>query len=242
MQTSLEMKIGGRTFRGEAIPEEFLALGADGIRAFAFAVGNEAAEDQARKGNPTTGIFVDGYRGRSPEDMKRNIVWEFASGAGSNLRKAVEEALVLCEQLSMSYAGAPKGHMANSWQVWYKGAKLDDLSVLDTLRPGHEDVRITSDMPYARFLESGHWTGDTRVLKREGRRGVRALTRGKIFKKHIAVTDEVSNKLDRKYKSLKIADAWYDKNPFGYAFADPKTKIADTRWPSIVFNIRKRML
>lgn len=242
MQASLEMKVGGRTVRGEAVPEEFLALGLEGIRAFAFAVGNEIAAEQVRKGNEVTGIFVDGRRTRSPDGMKRNIVWEFATGAGSNLRKAVEEALKMCAEFSTSFALNGEGHMANSWHVRVDGDRVDDLSVLDKLRPGKNDVRVTSGLPYARFLESGHWTGDLRTLKREGRRGVRALTKGKIFKKHIAVTHEVSTRLARKYKSLAISDVWYEDNPFGYAFVNPKTKQADTRWPSIVFNIRKRAL
>lgn len=231
MPATLEMRTGGRVLTGSQIPQAFLDLGQDGIRAYAFAVGKQAADVQVAKGNEIAGIFVDGYKNRSPEQMKRDIVWEFSIG-NSQLVKAVREALELCRQLSNEYAGVSKGGMANSWSVYING-KQSTPSELENVVPGKDDVRVTSDMAYARFLEAGYWTGSTKVLKRESKRGVKALNRGKVFRKHISVTDEVANRLRRKFKAVNISDVWYDKNP---------TNGIQGRWPAIVFNKRKRVL
>lgn len=235
MSATLEMRVGGKTFAGPAIPQAFLDLGNSGIRAYSYAVGKEAADTQVAKGNEIAGIFVDGYRNRPIEQMKRDIVWEFSIG-NSQLVKAVREALELCRQLSNEYGAKSSGAMSNSWSVYINGkpAQPDEL---EKVVPGKDDVRVTSSKEYARFLEAGYWTGSTKVLKRESTRGMRALSRGKVFRKNIAVTDEVANRLRRKYKSVNIADVWYDTSPFSHTRAAP-----NMRWPAIVFNKRKRAL
>lgn len=235
MPATLELRIGGRTYSGPAIPQAFLDQGQMGVRAYSYALGKEAADAQVAKGNEIAGIFVDGYKNRPYEQMKRDIVWEFSIG-NSQLIKAVREALELCRQLSNEYGAQSSGGMANSWWIYING-KPSTPDDLEKVVPGKDDVRVTSSQEYARFLEAGWWTGSTKVLKRESKRGINALNKGKVFRKHIAVTDEVARRLKRKYKAVNISDVWYESSPFGHTRSTP-----NRRWPAIVFNKRKRVL
>ena len=237
MPATLELTVGGRTYSDSAIPEAFFASGIKGIQALAWQVGSAEAADQVSKGNEISGIFVDGYRGRAPSEMKRNIVWEFTIG-NSQIIKAAREALDLCRKYSLGFARETiTGNMANSWAIYIDGKPATPDS-LEKVTPGKEDVRITTHMAYARFLEAGHWgSGTTKVLKREAKRGVRQLSQGKAFRRHISVTDQVVRDLKGKYKAINISDVWYETAPNGIATAAP-----NARWPAIVLNRRKRTL
>jgi hypothetical protein len=230
--SNLTLRVGGKVYADAAVTQGFLDLGVDGIRAFAWQVGSDAAADQVSKGNEISGIFVDGRPSRSPDEMKRNIVWEFTVG-NSQLTKAVQEALNMVRQLSYSFARTPEGHIAQSWNVYINERKAT-IKDLENVIPGKDDVRITSDKVYARFLEAGYWaSGTTKALRRQGRRGVKALSEGRKFRKNLSVTNEVVRSLKPKYKAISISNVWYDRNP---------TSGPQGRWPAIVFNIRKRSL
>lgn len=237
MAANLELRVGNKYYHDSNVPQAFLDIGVDGIRAFAWAVGSEAAADQVRKGNEISGIFVDGYRSRAPSDMKRDIVWEFSVG-NSQLSQAVREGLELCRMLSNAWGLNRTGGMAMSWGIYIDG-KLSVPDELEKVQPGKQDVRITSNLAYARFLEVGHWTGNAKVIKRELKRGIRTLNKGKAFRSNLSITDEVARRLKKKYKSIAISDKWYDdgNNPFEFTKANP-----NKRWPAIVFNKRKRVL
>jgi hypothetical protein len=236
MPATLELKIGGRSFTGAAIPEAFLAHGTKGVRAFAWDVGSAEAADQVSKGNEISGIFVDGYKGRAPDQMKRNIVWEFTIG-NSQLVKAAREALDLARKYSLGFARESKGNMANSWAIYIDG-KPATPDALANVTPGKEDVRITTHMAYARFLEAGYWAAGTpKVLKRELKRGIKQVSQGKAFRRNISVTDQVVRDLKNKYKAINISDVWYETAPNGI-----KTAAPNARWPAIVLNRRKRTL
>jgi hypothetical protein len=231
MPASLELRVGGRYYADAAIPQAFLDSGVTGIRAFAWEIGSAEAADQVRKGNEIAGIFVDGVRSRGPDQMKRDIVWEFSLG-NAQLVKAVQEALGMLKELSRTYAAISTGRMSESWNVYINGKK-SSIAALDDVVPGKDDVRVTSDLAYARFLEAGYWTGSSGALKRESKRGVRALSRGKQFRASLSVTHDVARKLRGKYRAVGISDLWFDQNPGG----GPRG-----RWPAITFNKRKRAL
>lgn len=237
MPATLELTVGGRTYSDSAISEGFYANGVKGIQALAWEVGSAEAAKQVAKGNQIAGIFVDGYRGRAPSEMKRNIVWEFTIG-NSQMVKAAREALELARKYSLGFARETKtGNMANSWAIYIDG-KASTPDALENVTPGKEDVRITTHMAYARFLEAGYWaSGTTKVLKREAKRGVKQLSRGQAFRRHIAVTDQVVRDLKGKYKAINISDVWYETAPSGIKPAGP-----NKRWPAIVLNRRKRTL
>lgn len=230
--SNLTLKVGGKIYSDQAATQAFLDLGVDGIRAFAWQIGSAAAADQVKKGNEISGIFVDGRASRGPDEMKRNIVWEF-SVSNSQLTKAVKEALEMLRQLSFSFARNPEGDIADSWHI-YINEKKASINDLDNVVAGKDDVRITSDKVYARFLEKGYWaSGTTKALKRQSRRGVKALSQGRQFRKNLSVTNEVVRSLKPKYKAIGISNVWYDSNP---------TRGPQGRWPAIVFNLRKRAL
>lgn len=230
--SDLTLKVDGKIYADAAVTQAFLDLGVDGIRAFAWQVGSQAADDQVRKGNEISGIFVDGRPARAPDEMKRNIVWEF-SVSNSQLSKAVQEALSMVRQLSYSFARTPEGHMADSWHIYINERKAS-LNDLENVVAGKDDVRITSDKVYARFLEKGYWaSGTTKALRRQGRRGVKALSNGRQFRKNLSVTNEVVRSLKSKYRAVGISNVWYDRNP---------NSGPQGRWPAIVFNLRKRAL
>lgn len=230
--SNLTLKVDGKIYADAAVTQAFLDLGVDGIRALAWQVGSQAADDQVKKGNEISGIFVDGRSARSPDEMKRNIVWEFTVG-NSQLTKAVQEALSMVRQLSYSFARSPEGQMADSWHVYINERKAS-INDLENVVAGKDDVRITSDKVYARFLEKGYWaSGTTKALKRQSRRGVKALSQGRQFRKNLSVTNEVVRSLKPKYKAVSISNVWYDRNP---------NSGPQGRWPAIVFNIRKRAL
>jgi hypothetical protein len=238
MQSTLELRTSKGTFIDSGIPAAFLDLGQDGIRAFAFAIGQEEASRQITLGNELAGIYVDGTLSRPVNQMKRNIVWEFTNGNNEQLVRAVTEALELCRKLSNEYAFEKTGDMAMSWGVYINGkqSSVDALYDVDTRK---DDIRITSKEAYARFLEAGNWTG-TKIQIREAKRGDRRMKAGKTFRKHVAVTDTVAATIKRKYKSISASDKWYESNnPFGYNFASKKTGKSSSRWPAIIFNKRK---
>lgn len=240
MKASIDVIYGGKKIPSGQIPEAFLKYGLDGIRAFSFQIGNEQAEAQERKGNKVAFISVDGYKFRSPSEMKRNITWDF-SKANSQLKAAVIDALSMLRSNSLSLAGDPTGAMAESWGLYING-KPATIEVLDEVRIGQDDIRITSHLAYARFLEAGYWTG-TKALQKRLSRGQKRLA-GKRIRGNLAATQIVSNALARQYKGLSIADVWYDgknhPNPFGYNFGD--SPMGKARWPAIVFNVRKRVI
>jgi len=234
MPATLELKVGGHTYSDQQIPQAFLDLGMDGIRAFAYSIGNEQVQEQIKKGNELAGVYVDGYASRRVDQMKRDIVWEF-SLSNSQLVKAVREALEMLRKFSNSFAGKGSGKMASSWEVYVNG-KPSTPDALQNVDLSKDDIKITSPLAYARFLDSGHWTGDARVLKREAKRGVKALNKGKIFRMHIAVTEEVASRLSRAYKTIYISDKWFEQSDFTSSFKTSK----DSRWPAITFSKRKK--
>lgn len=232
MQANIEVRWGGKYIPSAQVPQEFLDMGLKGIRAFAFSAGDEVAKDQVAKGNELAFISVDGYKFRPPTEMKRNIVWEFTHN-NSQLITAVQEALAQLKSYSTSYAGDPSGAMAQSWGIYING-KPATIDQLEDVKP-KDDVRITSDLKYARRLEAGYWTGTKALVKRQ-KRAERVMA-GKRVRGHVAATKTVADSLSRKYKGLFIRDVWYEQNPFGYNFG---TTAGRMRWPAIVFNRRKR--
>ncbi len=230
MQVDLQLKVGNRYVKGSAVPAEFLAFGARGIRAFAYAKGMDVVNDQVRKGNEVAGFFVDGRRGISPEMMQKNYRWEFSQG-GSNMVAAIEEALTQLADLSNSYGARSTGRIARSWAVYVNGVKSSP-SAAGKAKQG-DDIRITSHEPYARHLEAGNWTGAQSLVRRLRR--AKRVSEGKQARARVTITKRVANSLQRKYKSLIVADVWYEQNPFGYSFGK------DQRWPAIKFMVRRKL-
>lgn len=231
MQASFEVLVNGK--KSGSISEEFLKLGTAGVRAFAYKTGNDIVQKEIRKGNELAGMFVDGYKYRPVDQMKRNIVWEFARG-NSQLKIAVRDAIEQLRNYSLQYAGEASGEMANSWGVYVNG-KATTWENLDSVDLANDDVRVTSKLKYARWLESGRWTG-TKILKRRMNRAER-IAMGKKARSSVVVTKTVAMALKRKYKSIYINDEWYDNNPFGYNFGFGKGRL---RWPAIRFQKPKR--
>ncbi len=230
MSVELQLKVGNRYVTGGAVPAEFLAFGARGIRAFAYAKGMEVVNDQVRKGNEVVGFFVDGRLNVNPETMRKNYRWEFSQG-GSNMVAAIEEALTQLADLSNSYGAQSTGRMASSWAVYVNGAKSSPEAAGKAKRG--DDIRITSDEAYARHLEAGNWTGAQSLVRRLKR--AKQITEGKKARARVSITKRVANSLSRKYKSLVISDVWYEQNPFGYSFGK------DQRWPAIKFLVRRNL-
>jgi hypothetical protein len=228
MIKNLEIQFNGKRVEHSQVPAEFLDFGLKGLRAYAFSIGNEAANDQVKKGNRIDFISVDGRKGRSPQEMKRNITWYFSLNQ-SLLIKAVSEALEMARKLSISYAADPSGRMADSWGLYING-KPASLNALENVKfgKGGDDIRITSNLPYARFLEAGNWAGTKSLSKRLTR--AQRMLEGKKVRGQVSVTKAVSDSLRRKYPGLKIADLWYEQNPFGFNAGK------DRRHPAIVFN------
>lgn len=237
MQVDLVVSANGKSAIVERIPQEFLDLGVNGLRAYCFSIGDTASKDQISKGNELQGIFVDGYGSRPASEMKRNIVWEFGASNRDQLKRAVQEAIDSLFRLSNQYAAEGEGNIANSWMVYING-KPATIADLDNVKPGRDDVRVTSHQPYARFLESGKWAGDHALNKRLKR--AKGILKSHRFRRHVAVTKTVGDAIARKYKSIAVSDRWYENNPFGYNFGAEKWGKASTRWPAIVFNLRKR--
>lgn len=231
---ALQVEFNGKRIEHSQVPAAFLEHGLKGLRAYAFALGNEAANEQIRKGNELSFISVDGKRNRSPDEMKRNIVWLF-NLKQSLLIKAVSEALEMAQRLSRSYAANPTGRMADSWGLYING-KPAPLSALENVKFGKDadDVRITSNMPYARFLEAGNWAGAKSLSKRMKR--AQRMLEGKKVRGQVSVTKAIANSLRRKYPGLKITDLWYDQSPFGF------TTGKDRRHPAVVFNTLMRVI
>jgi hypothetical protein len=230
VQVELQLKVGNRYVKGSAVPKEFLDFGVRGIQAFAYAKGMDVVNAQLRKGNELAGFFVDGRQGTSPEMMRKNYRWEFSQG-GSNMVAAIEEALSQLASLSNSYGARSTGRIASSWAVYVNGVKSSPEAAGKAKRG--DDIRITSDEAYARFLEAGNWSGTESLVKRS-KRAVR-ISEGKRVRARVNITKRVANSLSRKYKSLVISDVWYEQNPFGYSFGK------DQRWPAIKFLVRRNL-
>jgi hypothetical protein len=226
------MTVDGKKMPATVIPEEFLKLGVRGIQAFAFKVGNEAAKEQEKKGNELAYISVDNYPSRPVTQMKRNIRWQF-SLKNAQLVKAVSESLEMLKKLSVSYAREATGKMAQSWDLYIDGQK-STLFDLENIQIGDKkDIRISSPLPYARWLESGHWAA-TRSLKRRLTRAQRQLE-GKKVRAQISVTKAVAASMRKKYPLISIFDVWYETDPFGFSYGK------DRRHPAIKFTLRKRV-
>jgi len=225
-------KNGKMIASGVQVPKAFLDFGVRGIRAYAWQIGSEIATDQERKGNPISGIYVDGYKSRSPEQMKRNITWEFAPS--TVIKKAIREALDMAKSLSISLARQPTGKIANSWDLYVNGVKTN-VETLDIskIKP-EDDLRITSDQVYARFLESGKW-GGTKSLEKRFKQAQARINR-KRYRGAINLTATIAVKLQRKYKSIVVTDKWYEsgKAPIPISFGK------DQRWPAILFGFRRK--
>lgn len=231
---ALQVEYDGKRIIHSQVPAAFLESGLKGLRAYAFALGNEAANQQIKKGNELSFISVDGRKNRSPDEMKREISWFFNLNQ-SLLMKAVSEALEMAQKLSRSYAREATGAMADSWGLYING-KPAPLSALENVKFGKDgdDVRITSNLPYARYLEAGNWAG-TRSLQKRFKRAQRQLE-GKKARGQVSVTKAIANSLRRKYPGLKITDLWYDQSPFGF------TTGKDRRHPAVVFNTIMRVV
>jgi hypothetical protein len=231
---ALEIQYDGKRITHSQVPAAFLASGLRGLRTYAFALGNEAANDQIKKGNELSFISVDNRRNRSPDEAKRNISWYF-NLKQSLLLKAVSEALEMARKLSRSYARESTGAMADSWGLYING-KEAPLSALENVKLGKDgdDVRITSNLPYARYLESGNWAG-TKSLQKRLKRAQRQLE-GKRVRGQVSVTKAIANSMRRKYPGLKITDLWYSDSPFNF------TAGRDRRHPSVVFNTIMRVV
>jgi hypothetical protein len=231
VQASFEVLINGK--KSGSISDEFLKLGTAGVRAFAYKTGNEIVQKEIRKGNELAGMYVDGYKYRPVDQMKRNIVWEFANG-NSQLKRAVRDAIEQLRGYSLQYARESTGNIANSWGVYVNG-KPTTYEQLDSVDLAKDDVRVTSHQQYARWLESGKWAKYTILDRRT--KNVQRQNAGKKFRSSVAVTKTVATALKRKYKSIYINDEWYDQNPFGYNFGFGKGRL---RWPAIRFQKPKR--
>jgi hypothetical protein len=230
VQAELTLKVGNRYVSGSAVPQEFIDFGVRGIRAYAYMVGNEAAQRQISLGNELAGVFVDGRKGSSPETMQRNITWEFSHSSGLLIR-AVEDALDRLRQLSSTWAARPSGGMSGSWALYINGVRSEPTALANAKRG--DDIRVTSPEKYARFLEAGHW-GGTKSLKKRLNRVERRMA-GRRVRGKVAITATVALALSRKYKSLIVSDVWYETNPFGHDFGNGQ------RWPAIKFMVRKNL-
>lgn len=216
---------------GVQVPAAFLEYGVRGIRAYAYALGSEIASKQIAKGNPVSAFYVDGYKSRNPEQMKRRLTWEF--GSPSVMKKAILEGLEMAKELSRSLAREPSGRMAYSWKLYINGVPEHVHAVDFSKLTPNDDIRITSGLEYARFLESGKWAG-TKALQKRFKKAQARINR-KRYRGAINLTKTVAVKLKNKYKSIVVTDKWYEdgKSPFNFTFGK------DSRWPAILFGFRR---
>lgn len=230
-QIEFRTKNGRLVASGIQVPNAFLDYGVRGIRAYAYSIGSDIASNQESKGNPVSAFYVDGYKSRNPEQMKRNLTWEF--GSSNVMKKAIEEALDMAKSLSLSLARQPTGDMSNSWGLYINGVKREVNSVDFSKIKVDDDVRITSDKQYARYLESGKWSG-TKALQRRLKKSQARINR-KRYRGAVNVTKNIAVKLKRKYKSIVVTDKWYEsgKSPIPIAFGK------DQRWPAVLFGFRR---
>lgn len=230
---TFDVRINGNLVEaGVRNPESLNEFGINELRAYAYDFGNQIAQEQIRMGNELSSVLVDGSTSRSPKEMRRNITWYFDIN-NQFLIKAVSEALDQLRRLSTSYARTATGKMAESWDLYIDGKK-STLFDLEGVKSGDgKDIRISSPLPYARWLESSHWAGGTALRKRV-RRAQRRME-GKRYRGHVAVTKTVANSLRSKYKNIAISDVWYDtsENPF------PVSGGRDKRWPALKFRVKK---
>jgi hypothetical protein len=233
MQNQIEFrtKNGRLVASGVQVPAAFLEYGSRGIRAYAYNIGSDIARKQEAKGNPISAFYVDGYKSRNPEQMKRNLTWEF--GSSNVMRKAIEEGLELAKRLSLSLARQPTGSMSSSWGLYINGVKREVNSVDFSKLKTDDDVRITSDKQYARYLESGKWAG-SKALQRRMKKAQARINR-KRYRGAVNVTKNIAVKLKNKYKSIVVTDKWYEsgKSPIPIAFGK------DQRWPAVLFGFRR---
>ena len=230
-QIEFRSKSGKLIASGVQVPAAFLDYGARGIRAYAYKIGSDIAAKQEAKGNMVSAFYVDGYKSRNPEEMKRNLTWEF--GASNVMKKAIEDALDMAKSLSISLAREPSGQMSNSWGLYINGVKREVNSVDFSKLKTDDDVRITSDKQYARFLESGKWAG-TKALQRRLKKAQARMNR-KRYRGAVNVTKNIAVKLKNRYKSIVVTDKWYEsgKSPIPIAFGK------DQRWPAVLFGFRR---
>jgi len=187
-QIEFRSKSGKLIASGVQVPAAFLDYGARGIRAYAYKIGSDIAAKQEAKGNMVSAFYVDGYKSRNPEQMKRNLTWEF--GASNVMKKAIEDALDMAKSLSISLAREPSGQMSNSWGLYINGVKREVNSVDFSKLKTDDDVRITSDKQYARFLESGKWAG-TKALQRRLKKAQARMNR-KRYRGAVNVTKNIA--------------------------------------------------
>lgn len=233
MASQIEFRTrGGRIVAtGAQVPDAFLAFGARGVRAYAYAVGSEIASKQEAKGNPVSAFYVDGYVSRNPENMKRNLTWEFSKS--SVIVAAIKEALEMAKSLSISLAREPSGMMSESWALYVNGTETDVNSLDGAKLKVDDDIRITSNLKYARYLESGKWAG-TKNLSRRFKKAQARLNR-KRYRGATNLTKTIAVRLKKKYKSIVVTDKWYEsgKSPIPIAFGK------DQRWPAVLFGFRR---
>jgi hypothetical protein len=230
-QIEFRTKGGKIIASGIQVPDAFKEYGVRGIRAYAYAIGSEIALKQEAKGNPISAFYVDGYRSRDPEYMKRNLVWEFTrSGV---IVSAIKEALEMAKSLSISLARQPSGMMSESWALYVNGVETNVDSLEGAKLKVTDDIRITSNLKYARALESGQWAG-TKNLGRRFRKAKAKIDR-KRFRGAVNVTKTIAIRLKKKYKSIVITDKWYEsgKSPIPISFGK------DQRWPAVLFGFRR---
>lgn len=233
---SFDVRINGSLVEsGVQHPKSLEKFGLNDLRAYAWSVGDQVAKDQISKGNELSIVMVDGSSSKSPKEMRRDITWYFNLN-NQQLVKAVSEALDMLRKLSISYARQATGKMADSWGLYINGKKAD-LFDLENIRAGDgSDIRISSPLPYARWLESSHWAGGTALRKRL-KRAQRQID-GKRYRGHIAVTKAVANSMRKKYKNIGISDVWYEdaENPFQLKGG------RDKRHPALKFNLKKGVI
>lgn len=230
-QIEFRTKSGKLVASGIQVPDAFLAFGARGVRAFAYGIGSDIVSKQEAKGNPVSAFYVDGYTSRNPEYMKRNLVWEFTrSGV---IVSAIKEALEMAKSLSISLARQPSGMMAESWALYVNGVETNVDSLEGSKLKVDDDIRITSNLKYARALESGQWAG-TKNLGRRFRKAKAKIDR-KRYRGAINVTKTIAIRLKKKYKSIVVTDKWYEsgKSPIPISFGK------DQRWPAVLFGFRR---
>lgn len=230
-QIEFRTKSGRLVASGVQVPAAFLDFGVRGVRAYAYSIGSDIASRQEKKGNPVSAFYVDGYKGRNPEQMKRTLTWEF--GSPSVMKKAIQEGLEMAKSLSLSLARQPTGNIASSWGLYINGVKRNVESVDFSKLKADDDIRITSDKQYARFLESGKWAG-TKALQKRFKKAQARLNR-KRFRGALNLTRSVTVKLRNKYKAIVVTDKWYEsgKSPIPISFGK------DQRWPAILFGFRR---
>lgn len=234
---SFDVRINGKLVEsGVNYPKSLDEFGLNDLRAYAYSVGDQLAQDQIKKGNELSVVMVDGSANKSPTTMRRDISWYFSLN-NQALIKAVSESLEMLRKLSMTYARQATGKMAGSWDIYINGKKSTLFDLEDIKIGDGKDIRISSPLPYARWLESSHWAGGTALRKRV-KRAQRQID-GKRYRGHIAVTKTVANSMRNKYRNISISDVWYDTNE------NPFTQLKggkDRRHPAIKFRLKKGVI